>query len=759
MARIDEYVDDGQSPTFRVATKNTMKIADGDPVIEVAAAELDEDAPFEYDEDEPNLVEVFAAHPKGKACLKKVADRVKREFKSDFEASESYRERFADDWRLFTCDLPKKDYPFENASNPHVPMTFENITRQAFRAAGELFGDWTNVFGVTPMGPDDQTIAELLSKHGNWQIRNQITDFRRQMHRAILLFFMTGDVTTHSYWDPVRKRNRHDVLTCDEFITPYVYITTEPDYSDLPHYHKIINYQKHELQAMRDVWYGVQDVIDDEPPAWDDEPEQRLREIVGEVQGQEPADSGAGTYKIIWYEGWLTLPNQDRERFCKVIWDHRSGSILSLSIHEEVKWQEKHRFERQLAEKQAWLAAMQEHQNTMMQAQTAEQQLLAQLSSPMVDPQEAAMMQQALAEPMPPQPPPPPPKWMEEAGGGDFEAMMALEPKPPAKEPIRMFSHGVNVEPLVGALGLGNGRVQADLNRAANVALSQLTDSAHLANSWSVITTLDFDTPFKIAPGKINKVTGASADDLRKNFVDLKPDPANPQLFQIVDLCWNWGQSSIQSPNVLSGEAGKSGETYRGIAARIEQATKQLSVSTRKFADMVENVLKNNGRLNAIYMDEEEIFYLNDHRLGLQEEVRVGRKLYERDYRVEVRSDLRFASTAQKVAEADEALQLPQAVPPLQGNLAYWYMAVKKALEARGQYDLVQALGPPPPPPTAPFGIQPMMPPGPPGAPPGPPGAPPGNPTAEATVGPPTGAGGPAPGQPPPAPAPPPPQG
>src|SRR6185436_8615525 len=124
------------------------------------------------------------------------------------------------------------------------------------------------------------------------------------------------------------------------------------------------------------------------------------------------------------------------------------------------------------------------------------------------------------------------------------------------------------------------------LNRAANIALSQFTDSATLANIWSIITTdIEFEDEFEISPGHHNKAIGVSAEQLHKSIYELKPSQANPQLMDLVSFMTEFGQSAAQAPQVLSGEPGKSGETYRGIATRIEQATKQLSESTRGYGD------------------------------------------------------------------------------------------------------------------------------------------------------------------------------
>lgn len=699
-----------------------------------------EKAELTYDENSANLAKDFAKAGKpGLDFLKKLSDKCIKNFDTAWESTESYRERCASDWRLFTGDLPPKAPPFEHVPNPHVPIMLTNLSRIASRAQAELFGDWSNVFNVVPVGPDDKEIPKLLSLHGNWQIRQKITDFKRQMYRALLMFYVNGDVACHSYYDIFKRRNCHEILTTDDFVIPFVYTTTEPDYSDVPYKCKVMRRYRHELQRYRDDWLDVDKVIAKEAPSWSDEPESKMRSELADVQGQDiPDDVKNAPYKLIWYEGWCELPGDDYERYIKCVLDYATKAVLLLQVHEQEDWQDRIRYDRQAEELSSYQQALATYEQNVMQLESQRQQLAMTLASPGVDPVEAQMMSEAVAQIQPP-PFPVAPDWLGEGQS---------EPKAVRKVPIEMFSHGVCIEPIVGSLGISFGRIEADLNRAANIAASQFADAADFNNAKAFITNgIEFeDGPPKIFPGAHLKVRSMTAPELDKAIKEFSVGSASPQLIQLVEMMVSYGSEVLQAPAVLSGESGKSGETYRGIAARIEQATKQLSVTTRKFADFLETILCNNGKLNAVYLDDEEVFYVNDHLLGVSQELTAGRRLYERDYRVEIRSDLRFTTQAQRISEADEALQLPQIVPPLQGNLAYWYHAAKAALEARDQHELVEQLGPPPPPPTTPMGVQPppmMGPAGPGGPPPGEPGVGPEQMSEPQGVGPMAAQGGP----------------
>lgn len=694
-----------------------------------------------YDDDSLNLVFDFVKSKQGKEYLKKISNKVDEDYQTDWDASDEYRSRRKADWKLFAGDLPKKTGPIKDASNPHLPMMLENLSRLCYRATGELFGDWQTILSAVPVGADDEDVSSFVTRHMNWQFNEQIPDFKRQIgHRGVLTFFAMGDVVVHSYYDQETRLNRHEVLTCDNFVTPYMHVTTMPDFSDCPHYTKILRFYRHQIESRDGEWYDVDKVLSKNHPSWDDEPDSPLAEAVAETQGISPESSDSSKelggetapFTLLWYEGWLRLPNQEKDRWCQVIQDKHTKCILSLMIHERLNWQDKERHDAQAREKDAFGQMMDIYQQQSLQQQQIEMQaqegvmgvsdaIRANAADAGMLLAHASQIQQMV--PPPPQAPPPPNWMLEKLQDIDPETgmppdPMGIEPEPPRREPVHLFTHGVCIEPLHGNLGLSYGSIQADLNRAANVALAQFTDQATLKNSPGLITNgLEFEDDFVIGPGQINKAKGAFSGSLKDHIMVLDPGAANPQLKEVVELMLQTGQNSIQSPNVLSGEAGKSGETAKGLMGRIEQATKQLSVVTGKYADVVVQVGKNNAYLNSVFLPEEEVVRLLNTESQQYEELKIGRALYERGYRFQMRADLRFATQVQKIEEADSMVKMWMSVPPLTMNAAFGYMTIKQALIARGRYDLVQLLGKPP----APMQNFPV-----PGAPPPPGAAPPG---------------------------------
>lgn len=697
--------------------------------------EEEEETPFVYDDDSPNLARDFMDHPIGKVELKKIAETVRSNFDSGYRDSEGFRTRFMNDWKLFTGVLPPKEWPWKDAANVHVPLMMEHTTRLCARATGELFGDWQNVFGVVPMGPQDDQTASILNKHGNWQIREQIPDFRRQIgDRGVLAFFWIGDVAVHSYYDEEREQNRHEVLTPDEFVIPFTFTSTMPDYSDCPWVCKIMNRYRHELEAKSGEWFDVDKIIDGPIPSAEDSPVQDMADVVAGAQGTEISDNEGNKqtanapYKLLQYEGWMRLPNQERDRFVQVILHHETQTVLKMTIHEEDDWQDAERFRRQTSELEGFRTQQLFHSQQLTELEQTQQAIMQSHDSGLAGPDLTSAGMEQIQQQIPPVPVPP--HWLQ----APEDPMSG--PEPPKRVPVHMFTHIVCIEPFVGALGNSYGRMQADYNRAANVLTSQFVDAGTLANVKSFLTTdtVDFGEAKAVGPGSVRKVKGVIGDDLQKNIMPLQFAPANPQLMEMVDRIYGWARTSMQAPEVLSGEPGKSGETYRGISARIEQATKQLSVYTRKYADGLENILKNNAKLNAKFLKDEEIINIASHVGSKAEPVKVSRSMYDRDYRIQIRADLRFATQAQRIQEADELAGFAMKFPQLAANQAFTDAVIKKGLRARGFDDMVEIMdqAPPPPPPGA------TPPGGPPGGPPqgAPPGMPAGGPPPMGQMGP-----------------------
>jgi hypothetical protein len=651
--------------------------------VDVDIDDVNADPPLEWDDDDRNLVATFSMSEKGQEELKRISTKMKDAFDNEWEAQTERRERSAADWKIFIGNLEKKTFPFENCANINVPIAYENIIRLAFRMSGELFGDWTNVIGVLPTGPEDMDASALLSKHANWQFEHQITDFPRQMDKAILKFLLDGDVTCHSFYDSATRKNRHEILGPDEFIVPNGIMSSKPDYADSPFVCRVLTYTRQQVYKMKGIWFGVDELLENELGSDEDEIDSPMKQATADVQGTEQPDAPTyPTYKILLWVGWMDMPGYERPRYVQGYIHNETGKLLQLTIHERTPWEEVERY----LEQERELEAFRENKKLYNEAANlAIQSQDAMMANPMVD--DIDKMSSSMEGGGLP-PPPVKPKWMKDEDDD--------EERPPEirKEPELQFTHGVLIEPLDGTIGFGFGQLVADLNKAANTVIDQYVDAATVSNVSEIIATADvkFAKNFRSRPGAMHKVENISGDDLHKSIMVLPKGAANPQMIQLIELLIKWGQSAPQSPDILSGAPGKSGETRGGITIRSEHAIKQLSVITRKFSRFVALIYKKNAELNSIFMDEAEFVAVNNKELGAMEMLEVGRDLYRRQYDVTFRSDMMYSSASQKIQEADELVNMAMTIPYLQSNPLFVKTAIIKALKAREEHDMAKII-------------------------------------------------------------------
>ena len=692
-------------------------------------------ADWAQDMDAPNLVPFFKASDEGKKWLGEVlAKQVCDDTQQGWDDSEEYRQKRAKINRLYTGFLKKKTFPHEHCANAHIPLMLERIQRLASNVFSEIFSQQDLIFGVKATGPDDYETAEVLTVHGNWRLRHELTDFFGQMDKAITEFFLAGSVFCYSWRDQKNKRNRHDILSCDEVVVPYVFRTDQVDIRDIPWKTRIVRKFRNELEDLRDdgEWDQVDAVLAEPAPPHDvmstqtrDQGEQREAIRAGDTKSARP-------WVFYEYHGWIRMPGERNVRPIKATVSVDKKIVTHLQIREEPDMEDQMRFDRQTAELQQFQEDTANFPMAMeqFQAASAEHAQMMQMGPPPPE------MDPMTGQPMPPAEPPPPPEppmepvppsWAQQGEMG------FAPPEPVRRVTVEMFSHGRCSYNPDGMLGLGFGDVLSPFNKVADEAFNRFFDQATANNSPGFLTLGELLKGNKaLVPNSVTPITQASVDDIRKIIYELRPGPANPQLLEVVRYGDEASDSAVAAPGVMSGEPGKSGETFRGLAMRGEKASKQLTTAGLKFLAFFDQILRNDAKLLARFLDDEQLVQVNDHlndyrkfTIG-QTQLRITREMYQRPFDVSFTADVRFTSQAQKVAEADEMLAMvnqvfppPQMTPmgtPADPMAALRYACVAKVMRARNAPELIPLLGPPPPAPEQPMGVSTMPPPPPPGA-------------------------------------------
>lgn len=680
-----------------------------------------------------NLVPVLDGTEKGKKFLKELAERVAQDVKMDWDSCSGWRDKRKKRWQLLVGDIPPKSYPFDDSANVHLPIMLERVLRLVHRLYAEMFPDRDFFWTALPSSSLSQERADILTLDTNWQFRREIPDWMPQNRRGLMEYVVNGDAVFFSYRDFANNRNRHECLTCEEVVFPYHWKTSMVDMSDIPRKTRFLRKYRHELVELERLgrFHGVDAVFEAQKHgSHSGGPETTIRDAVDKYAGRDKPDGDKNApYFLYEYHGWAKVPGMgDSERPITATVEPETQRILCLYMREQEDWKDRARFDREMAEAEAFSAASAQFQQLQVDEQVAQQRL----AQPDVPPDEAMALQEALAAeaPVPPTAPP----WMQDGA--------VTQPKPVRRVPIECFSHAVCIENPDGSMGLGIGMLLEEFNKAGNVAASQFTDSATLSNVVTAfmpegIKLEPGDT--ELTPGKIHRVQGLSAEQIQNAIKIVQFPPANPQLLEVIRMVTEAADGVSSAPDVLSGEPGKANETYRGIATRVEQATKQLTVLALNYMEMLNNVVKNNSRLNANFMDDDQVKTVVDPRTLETVDIETGRQLYAEDYEIAFTADVRFGGRAEKIAEADQLLGMFGALPPDVAMMvfppSYIYEAVVRALKARGMHDMVKYLGPRPP-----IGM-PMAPPVPPpppmGGPPPPGGPPPGGPPIQGPPAPP----------------------
>jgi len=660
-----------------------------------------------------NLIPLYKGTDDGDKFLKEVVQKVLDDFSEDWDSCETWRKKRKDRTRLFLGDLDPKTFPFEDCANVHVPVMLERVLRIHTRVYSELFPEKDLVFQAIPSSQLTQERADVVTLHDNWQIRKEIPDFFKQNRRALLEFILHGDCVFHSYRDIPAKRNRHEALNCEEIVFPYHFKTSALDLSDVPRKTRILRKYKHEMLELEasGAFYGVEEMLEKEKqPGFEAGPDLTVKPAMDKYEGKDPpTKSKAAPYVLYEYHGRCKLPGEKREQPITAIVSPVCREIVAIYLREQEDWKDAARFKAQTEE----LGMFQQNQAMFAQMQAKHAEVQQRLMMPDVPPEEAAMLQQGLAQ----QPPPPqPPSWLKEGMQG---------PEPVRIVPIEAFTHGVCIENPDGSLGLGIGLLLEPFNQAANTFASQYTDSATLANVMTMIMPDNVAMEpgdRRLTPGEVHRVRGVSAEQIQNAFKVLQFPPANNQLMEMLKLQMESADGVSSAPDVLSGEAGKANETYRGIATRVEQATKQLTVLAQNYLEMLSEVIRKNARLNSVFMGDEEVKSVVDPRTLESQDLVLGRALYQEDFDIAFTADTRFGGREKKISEASQTLMMVTSLPPELASMifppSFIYEAVVRVLKAQGAHDMIRYMGPRPPTPTAM-----PAPPQPPGMPPGPPGA------------------------------------
>ena len=616
-------------------------------------------------------------------------NQVIRHFNEDWESRSGWMNNLRERVDLYLGNLKPKPEPFKNCANLHNPILLKCVLRLVARMWSEIFTDGQPLFRARAGSRLTEADAEIITKHENWQFSKEIPDFPAQVWRGLTAFVRDGEMIFDSYRDYVNGVNRHEYLGPDEFVYPYVRHPVAPDMSDVPRKTKIMFPYKRDLLAMQELgFYAQVDKVVAEPGSHDlVEVDQVVRDAVDKWEGSDRKEhTHDAPYYLLEQHTWVKLPYGEKDEPYRVVVDGKTRTVLGLFSRYYDDPEDRLRFEREQADYEQYATNLDQYAQVLQE----EQNTLLTLQQPNVPPDEAMAIAQHVQENRPA--PPMKPRWMDDGE----------EPKPPRpckKKIIERFSRATCIDNPEGSHGIGIGTLLMPHQMAANIMLNQAVDAGTLANSNTVIKhdMLKFPPGMTtINPNEIISVRGVPPDQVENAFFRFDHPPANPQLMQWAQAEAAAADSVSSTPDVLSGQK-EGDETFRGMATRVEQATKQSSALAAKGMVALNQVAKNNGLLNFFFLPEVKEIDARNPANGNMEAITVTRDMYREKYDVIFSADLSFASRATKVAEADDAMALLiKGVPPQLLSLIMRPegvgAALRKCLQARGMFDIASYL-------------------------------------------------------------------
>lgn len=151
---------------------------------------------------------------------RELAIKVVEEYDMDVRSRSGWDERRANWMKLFSGQRDPKNFPWPNCSNTHAPLLAVACLQFQARAAEALMPP-KGIMIAVPMDTIAEDAAERVSKHMNWQLYHQMTEWFENMDLALLMLPINGSVYKKTWYDSIKKRNMSVTLGVDEFVTPY----------------------------------------------------------------------------------------------------------------------------------------------------------------------------------------------------------------------------------------------------------------------------------------------------------------------------------------------------------------------------------------------------------------------------------------------------------------------------------------------------------------------------------------------------------
>ena len=215
--------------------------------------------------------------------------------------------------------------------------------------------------------------------------------------------------------------------------------------------------------------------------------------------------------------------------------------------------------------------------------------------------------------------------------------------------------------PWRGAYPIGLPHMIGGLSAAATGALRALLDSAHIANSQSMLKLKGGTAGgqnLTINPGQIAEIEGGlNVDDVRKLAMPLPFNPPSPVLFSLLGFLVEAGKGVVRT-SMEDIADGNPNAPVGTTLAKLEQGAVVYSAIHGRLHDAMARLLRILDRLNGMHLDDERLEDITGEELA-------ERKDFDGVLDVVPVSDPNIFSEAQRYAQIQAIAQRAAAMPQL----------------------------------------------------------------------------------------------
>lgn len=198
-------------------------IDDPNEIIEI----VDETAPPQQDQapqtpslpvSETNLAEELDADE-----LKKIAEKVVKDYELDLGSRDSHDRMKAEHLKLFYQNDEAENPPWDGSSEESIPILTEAVNQFQSRTYKAFFPN-RNFVDAIPAGKSNKEArerAERVAAHINWQLAVQDRNYKRNKNQMFMACALHGNDFTKTYFNHLKRRTVIERVREQDLIIPY----------------------------------------------------------------------------------------------------------------------------------------------------------------------------------------------------------------------------------------------------------------------------------------------------------------------------------------------------------------------------------------------------------------------------------------------------------------------------------------------------------------------------------------------------------